>query len=375
MRVSLTSLIIAIAAGTLSAGGCSGLPFRKNSAEASLPSPRSTVAKGEAAESKNPLGKLFAGKPKVSEAEQEAAAANAETQAAIIRGKGYEDSAQYEKAKRLYHKILTNNPRHPEATHRMGVVADAMKNHAEAEELFQRAIKLNPQNIEAYSDLGYCYFLQGKLSEAQGALSQAIAMNPKNPLYHNNLGLVLGHMGRFEEAFAEFKSAGAEADAYYNMAFVFATTDHLEEAKECFREALALKPSFKAAKEALASFEKMERMSDANGNERPEFAAKRSNLVPYIEPGQAAEAKIAETKSHSNGDVAQVGYNAPTATSAPTLPRSNDVSRFTRALHQRSTSTLDHHMASQRGDTRTNKVSGTPRATANGLQVSGGQGQ
>lgn len=333
--------------------GCSSTGSKGKSLVSGLPSPRATLASTESPKAATgSSGGLFGKK-----------LAKADPNAKVIdellaQARAYEARSKEEKAAKTYEQILQLNPDHVVALHRLGVIADSHGNTEEAEQLLTRAIKQQPKNAELCSDLGYCYFLQQRFTEAEALARQAIQHNGKNPLYHNNLGLILGHQDRYDEAFDEFAKAGSKADAFYNMAFVFAMQDHVDEAKECFREVLAVKPDHKGAREALANFEQSDR-GDVPGEERAiaRKAGDRREWVPYIEPGATEEASQVASASGQGRDTGSV----KPASAEFALPKTTEVSRFTRQLHNRGANLMNHHMASQRGDARANPSGPAPK--------------
>jgi tetratricopeptide (TPR) repeat protein len=226
----------------------------------------------------------------------------------------------------VYEEIRQKHPDHIEAVYRLGIVADAQKRHAEAEQLFLMALERQPRNAALLADLGYCYFLQGQLTKAESALRKATTLEPSNQRFSNNLGLVVGHLGRHQEALEHFRQGGSEADAQYNLAFVFAAQERPAEAKVCFQAALGSDPTHRRAREALSSFEEYERMP-AYLRDMHDVADNGVKYVPYIEGSESAEVAFAGGASTS--------YNA---------------SRVARTLHTESQGLRSRNMASQRAD-------------------------
>jgi Flp pilus assembly protein TadD len=317
-----------LAAAALTTTGCAAGREAGQTGWLKLPSPWATVQASEnrpAAADKSPARKSAHADKK---ADQEPVAL------AILRGRNFERSGDYDKARQLYEDLASKHPDNPQVAHRLGVVADCQRRHGEAEYYFQAALAAEPRNAEVLADLGYCYFLQGQLSKAESALVKATLLEPGNKRYRNNLGLVLGHLGRHDEALSHFKLANSEADACYNLAFIYAAQERVEEAKECFQMALNADPTHDAAREALASFEEYDELPEhmrgvdtlADGNVR---------WVPYVEGGP------------SDVQVVQAGGSTVT---------SRDASRVTRALHQESRGMLNRNMQSQRNDEPTPDV-------------------
>jgi tetratricopeptide (TPR) repeat protein len=177
------------------------------------------------------------------------------------------------------------------------------------------------------ADLGYCYYLQGQLPKAESALAKATKIDPSNHRYWNNLGLVVGYQGRYEDALDCFRKSGSEADAHYNLAFIFAGQERVDDAKRRFQMALAHDPTHRRAREALASFDEYERQPKELRN-LDAVADDGVRYIPYIEGANSKD---------SDGAVA----NANTSFTA---------SRVARALHQESRGMLSGNMASQRSE-------------------------
>jgi tetratricopeptide (TPR) repeat protein len=249
----------------------------------------------------------------------------------ILRGRSLERAGELDKARKLYERLRDQHPESLEVVHRLGVVADSEHRHAEAEGMFLYVLQHEPRNAEVLADLGYCYFLQGQLTKAESALAKAVAVEPGNARYRNNLGLVIGHQGRHDEALAQFRRAGAEADAYYNLAFIYATQDQADKAKQCFLMALGEDPTHGKSREALRSFEEYERLPE-HLQEDEFLADSRVKYVPYIE------------------DRDSDGRSVQPAGAASPLPAGRDASRTTRALLSQSRDMLDRNMQSQRTD-------------------------
>ena len=319
------------AAAAFATGGCTAGREAGQAAWLKLPSPWATV---QASDKRQPSSNDSNAKPASDNATaRKAAKPDKKTDQepvalAILRGRNFERSGDYEKARQLYEELAKKHPGNSQVAHRLGVVADFQRRHAEAEHYFQAALASEPRNAEVLADLGYCYFLQGQLSKAESALVKATLLEPSNKRYRNNLGLVLGHLGRHDEALAHFKVASSEADACYNLAFIFAAQERVEEAKKCFQMALNADPTHDAAREALASFEEFDQlpqhMRDLNT-----LADGDVRWVPYVEGGS------------DNSQIVQAGGSSSTATS-------RDASRVTRALHEESRGMLNRNMQSQR---------------------------
>ncbi|NQU21694.1 MAG: tetratricopeptide repeat protein, partial [Candidatus Nealsonbacteria bacterium] len=195
-------------------------------------------------------------------------------------------------ARAIYERLIAAHPGRYEPYHRLALVADRQRRHREAESLYTQAIRLRGPCPKLFNDLGYCLYLQGKLDKAENAMRKAVAMVPANSRFRNNLGLVLAHLGRHDEALEQFQRGGSEADAFYNLAFVHASQERSEQAKECFRLALASDPSHERSRRALASFQEYEKDPDAAGDFCGDAASGR--WIPYVEGSGAIGSQAAQ---------------------------------------------------------------------------------
>ncbi|WP_254509677.1 tetratricopeptide repeat protein [Anatilimnocola floriformis] len=299
-------IVLAVAATST---GCAGMPGRDwfTSWKPSLPSPGATVAKEE---------KIA--KAKDAKVEENTVAME------IARGRNFEKGGQLDKARKVYEDLRKKHPENYVIAHRLGVVADSERRHGEAEQLFMFALERQPNDAQIINDLGYCYYLQGKLTQAEPYARRAVALQPANSRFRNNLGLVLGHMGNVKEALVEFRAAGNEADAMFNMAFIYASQDRTDDSKACFRYALAIDPTHRRAREALASFEEYENKPAALRDQEMDLAENGGRWVPYQE----------------GGSVQQASATAP-------LPQGRDAGKATRALQMQAKAVQSQNSAAQ----------------------------
>lgn len=122
----------------------------------------------------------------------------------------------------------------------MGVSYDYLRDYPRAVEAYKRALKLNPNLSYVHNNLGYSYLQQGDIDDSINAFKAALAVDSKNVRYHNNLGLAYARKGLYELAFAEFKKAGSETKAHYNMARLYARYGHDAKAQIHLTESLKM---------------------------------------------------------------------------------------------------------------------------------------
>jgi Tfp pilus assembly protein PilF len=220
---------------------------------------------------RDPLTEMTKTKP--AQSEKEAAAT-------IAKGINLERAGDWDKARELYEEVLRAHPNEVEPLHRLAVLADKQRRHPEAQTLYMRAIQLHPRDGQLFNDLGYSFYLSGNLPKAESSAAKAVQLEPSNSRFRNNLGMIVGHQGRMQEAFEHFSQAGSEADAHYNVAFLYTCRDQPEEAKLCFHRALAADPTHDKASKALDAFSRYDQNGGIAGDE-PITDGRR--WIPYIE--------------------------------------------------------------------------------------------
>lgn len=254
----------------------------------------------------------------------------------LADGRNLENANDLDKAREVYEELVREYPNRFEAYHRLGVVADRQRRHGEAQEWFAKALQLEPRNAELLNDLGYCFYLQGKLNKAESALLKAVTLEDRNPRYRNNLGMVYGHLDRHAEALDEFRKAGSEADALYNLAFIYASQGNDQKSQVCFQQALTVNPDHQLAREALDAIERHEYIADSTGTDG-------RRMVPFKESGETAQVGF----EGSDGSV-----TAGQARQAGGVAQGINLSRNRRDLHDQARDLLQRRMASQRDDSQ-----------------------
>lgn len=263
----------------------------------------------------------------------------------MAKGRMQERAGEWEKARTTYQGVIKKYPTEPDAYHRLGIVADQQRRFTEAQENFTTALRMKPRDAEIHNDLGYSFFLQGKLDKAESSLQKATQIDPKNSRYRNNLGLVLGHKGKYPEAYAEFSKGGSEADAFYNLAFIYAAKDEADKAKECFRRAIAMNPKHDLARKALQSFE----LYDATGRDNRDLdtLSSKGNFVPFQEGSEKSSGGGSNAPSNVKTIVDPAVQRASYSEAVSAIPN-RQVGSATRAAHNDAKGMLNRNMSSKR---------------------------
>lgn len=175
----------------------------------------------------------------------------------VALGRTYEKHGRPDLAVAAYTDAVKRDPKRTDAYVRLAILNDREGKFKESAELYRKALQTSPGNADIFCDMGYSMYLQRRWAEAEMNLRQALALKPDHARAHNNLGLVLAHTDRAEEALAQFRKAGTEAEAHLNLAFALTLDQHWDEARAQYELALAANPSLEQAKNGLRELDNL----------------------------------------------------------------------------------------------------------------------
>jgi tetratricopeptide (TPR) repeat protein len=198
-------------------------------------------------------------------------------------GKHYQERNLHLAAVKEFQKVVYLNPAHAMALNRLGISYDLLGKYDEAVGAYREALKIDANLDFVYNNLGYSYLLKGDVQEAVKAFKSAIALNGQKEIYHNNLGLALAKVEQYDLALQEFKVAGDEAKAYYNLANQYYEQEKYEEAQKNYQTALDLKPTMTTARKRMEASEALARISKTSA-ERQEGNRVTVAIAPKTEP-------------------------------------------------------------------------------------------
>jgi tetratricopeptide (TPR) repeat protein len=161
-----------------------------------------------------------------------------------------DNALQHHQAGRLseaasgYFDALSKDPRHSDALHLLGVVAQQQGKLDVAIELMQKAIEQNPSIAHYRHNLGNTYLQQGCRLEAAECYLQAIALKQDYYEAYHGLGNALTSLGKLEVAEEAYRDAirinPSASEAYYNLGRIFALQGENEQAAQQYRMAIQL---------------------------------------------------------------------------------------------------------------------------------------
>ncbi len=236
-----------------------------------------------------------------------------------------ERQGNYPAAAEQYARALELSPDLVMGHNRRGIVLNRLGRHDEATVHFRRAIVLQPRDPQLHNNLGFSLLLQGDLVAAEQELARALELDPTFRRARMNHALVLGKLGRDDDALAEFRLAGSEADALYNLAVIQADRGRYADAARSLEQALRLHPDFADAREQLRRIARQAALEEAAAAVATDTAADSPALAangPDLPPELPADLRPETTDVvDSAAPPAQTVVAAPAqAEPAPTAP-------------------------------------------------------
>lgn len=137
-----------------------------------------------------------------------------------------------------------------------GVQLSNQEKYAEAVDEFNKALEKDAKQFAIFDHLADAYSKMGKNDEALAAYEKAIALDPNNVELLTNMGIVLNKMGKVPESQEAFKKAAAlgaasdpasAAQSFYNLGVTMFNSNHVDDAVDSFKKAIAADPTFAEA--------------------------------------------------------------------------------------------------------------------------------
>ena len=242
-----------------------------------------------------------------------------ETIGRVALGLQHHAAGRLSEAETLYREALAEDPENIDALHFLGVIAYQRGNHSQAVQLISRALSHNASNASAHNNLGSALAAQGRRLEALSSYLDALALQPDYADALCNLGDVLKAGGKVQRALACYRkalsitlelpaaqaklkqrleelaqrgetvapgvtAAGVDSvDTQINLGITLQEQGRIDEAMDCYRKVLALRPAeahfnlgnaYKdqaRLEEAIASYQKALALA-------PDFPAAHVNL-------------------------------------------------------------------------------------------------
>lgn len=159
-------------------------------------------------------------------------------------------SGQFEPARSLYKRILSQDKRQVDVLFLLGVLNAQTGLLDEAERLLTKAVELRPAFPDALYNLGTLHVQKKRLAKAEDIFRKCLGHQPQHAGALWNLASLLLDLGRYGEAEASFRAflrlQPGNADALHSLALTLSALRRYGEAKEIVQSLLARQPTAKA---------------------------------------------------------------------------------------------------------------------------------
>ena len=204
----------------------------------------------------------------------------------------YHQSARFEEAKTLYHRVLQARPEHPGALHYLGLMSHQFGQHDRAVSLISRAIAADGKVGLYYYNLGEAYRALDRLDEAVASFRQALSLEDDIADAHYALGNVLYDQGKLNQAIERYQRsivlAPGDAEAHNNLGNALLDTGDVEGALASYRQALVADPQYGQAHVNLGNvIQDQGRLEDAVDHFRRAIALNPNLVEAHVNLGNA----------------------------------------------------------------------------------------
>lgn len=174
----------------------------------------------------------------------------------LEQGKQHHLAGRLDPAKELFLSVLQSEPYHPEALHRLGLIAAQQGDNQQAVAYLKSAAAADKGRADVFADLGVVYRMLGDTKRAETHLKRATSLKPDHPPFHYNLGLALSDLGQLDEAAKAYRAAielsPDYAVAHNNLGNILKRQNKLTEALTAYQDAVAADADFAPAHKNLA---------------------------------------------------------------------------------------------------------------------------
>ena len=210
----------------------------------------------------------------------------------LAHGHLLERQGEFAHAAEQYRQALELMPDSAPARTRLGITLNKLGQHAAATTEFRKALLHDADNPTLLNNLGFSLYLEGELLESERVLKRVLELEPMFARARMNHAIVQAKLGQYNDALADFRLAGTEADAYYNVAVLQADGGLYADAARSLELALQANPQFDAARQQLRQISRLAAAQEAEIAAQEALAAQMdADLARQLAELRAARAK------------------------------------------------------------------------------------
>jgi len=201
-------------------------------------------------------------------------------------GRAHKELRQFEEAEAAYEKYLASNPANAwEIYQELGEAQLELEQFEKAVVSFENAVKINAQDIKINTELANAYKGAKQFEKAEEIYMRLSTLSPDDTkIYLNNIIRMYDDAGMGDKAIAAsrklIENEPDNADAYYNLGYMFVKQEKFNEAVAEFKKSIELRPNFEFAysnlgycytklkkyKESIEVYKKLVSLNPQNGD-------------------------------------------------------------------------------------------------------------
>lgn len=139
----------------------------------------------------------------------------------MARAVSAERSNRLDEAYTLYRQVLSVDPDHNGAHHRLAVISDRRGDFRAAESHYRAAMRNSAPDANLLSDVGYSLLLQKRYRDSEAALNAALNSDPQHEQAIRNLGRLYSEQGDYDAAARAFRRYLPPRDSQQMLAKLF----------------------------------------------------------------------------------------------------------------------------------------------------------
>jgi tetratricopeptide (TPR) repeat protein len=174
-------------------------------------------------------------------------------------GNAYEELKDYTKAGDSYKRFLDSKPERPwEAYYRLGLCRRELSDYENAITAFQGALKGNPQDVKINQSLAQSFLKAAQYEKAEEIYKFLAQLMPEDAtLYYRTILSMYNEVKMHDKAIEAAKKIiefnPDDADAVYNLGYMYFMLKKYREAIQAFKRVLELRPNFEYAYANIAN--------------------------------------------------------------------------------------------------------------------------
>jgi tetratricopeptide (TPR) repeat protein len=175
------------------------------------------------------------------------------TEAYYLVGKAYEELKNFDNAAESFKTYLDRNPANPGDTYyHLGLCQMELNQLEPAATSLEKAMELDPLEIQIVSKLADVYHKSGQYDRAAETYTRLTELNPDDAKYYFNTIIKMYDEAEMPDKAVEatksmIDSNPQDADAIYNLGYMYVKMKNYDEAIEAFKRAIEVRPDFEYA--------------------------------------------------------------------------------------------------------------------------------